>query len=381
MARLSFGLVALFVMAMPAMTSFLGVVEAECVEQINGYPEEGGGGASLWPCGFRDDFIQDHEQDGLPGVRADARGQPASIRDYLNSLVETSAAARNQLSNIAFVKTHKTGSTSMAAILYRYALRHGQKIKKNKYERVDIMHYHISPRGQFNGKWSEAHEHYRGIMRDPDSVNFITVMREPRSHFLSVYYYYLQPINKLSLEEFLSKQPRNPGQFNLLRNPLSAEFGAKTLTQVEHLIAHALPSFKLIFLTDRFDEGLMILRRILGWSMIDMTYITLNETKAGSRRWDGKPFVDTPSFDDLPEKVQNKIDALTTLDQRLYTAAKEEYAKRLQSMSGVIQADLEEFDELQDLVSGYLHANDSSMANAMYRTMNVYNRAPPLTPF
>lgn len=34
-------------------------------------------------------------------------------------------------------------------------------------------------------------------------------------------------------------------------------------------------------------------------------------------------------------------------------------------MSGVIQADLEEFDELQDLVSGYLHANDSSMANAM----------------
>ena len=35
----------------------------KCVEQINGYPEEGGGGASLWPCGFRDGFIQDHEQD------------------------------------------------------------------------------------------------------------------------------------------------------------------------------------------------------------------------------------------------------------------------------------------------------------------------------
>ncbi|CAN0467016.1 unnamed protein product, partial [Scytosiphon promiscuus] len=30
--------------------------------------------------------------------------------------------------NIAFVKTHKTGSTSMAAILYRYAVRHGLKV-------------------------------------------------------------------------------------------------------------------------------------------------------------------------------------------------------------------------------------------------------------
>ena len=51
-------------------------------------------------------------------------------------------------------------------------------------EPVDIMHYHISPNGHFNGKWSEAHKYYRGIMRDPHSVNFITVMREPRSHFL-----------------------------------------------------------------------------------------------------------------------------------------------------------------------------------------------------
>lgn len=39
--------------------------------------------------------------------------------------------------------------------------------------------------------------------------------------------------------------------------------------------------------------------------------------------------------------------------------------QRLQAMSSVIEADLEEFGELQDLVSGYLYANDSSKANAM----------------
>lgn len=40
--------------------------------------------------------------------------------------------------------------------------------------------------------------------------------------------------------------------------------------------------------------------------MIDLTYCDLNETKAGDRRWDGKPFVDRPHFDILPEKARDK---------------------------------------------------------------------------
>ncbi|WP_413872089.1 hypothetical protein [Tateyamaria sp.] len=32
------------------------------------------------------------------------------------------------MANIAFVKTHKTGSTTMASILYRYAVRHDLKV-------------------------------------------------------------------------------------------------------------------------------------------------------------------------------------------------------------------------------------------------------------
>lgn len=64
-------------------------------------------------------------------------------------------------------------------------------------------------------------------------------------------------------------------------------------------------SARKIFLTERFDEGLMALRRLLGWSMIDMTYMKLIQTKAGSKRWDGKPFVDRPSFEELPEQARH----------------------------------------------------------------------------
>ena len=40
-------------------------------------------------------------------------------------------------------------------------------------------------------------------------------------------------------------------------------------------------------------------------------------------------------------------------------------SQRLRPMSNVIDADLEEFKELQKVVSDYLNANDSSKANAM----------------
>lgn len=37
-----------------------------------------------------------------------------------------------QLSNIAFIKTHKTASTTLASILYRYGKRHDSNISKFK---------------------------------------------------------------------------------------------------------------------------------------------------------------------------------------------------------------------------------------------------------
>lgn len=35
-----------------------------------------------------------------------------------------------QLSNLAFFKTHKTGSTTLASIFYRYGVRHNLKVRR-----------------------------------------------------------------------------------------------------------------------------------------------------------------------------------------------------------------------------------------------------------
>lgn len=59
-----------------------------------------------------------------------------------------------------------------------------------------------------------------------------------------------------------------------------------------------------VLLTEQFDEGLMVLRRMLEWDMIDLTYVALFKTKAGNRRYDGKQLVDVPDFDSLRPEVK-----------------------------------------------------------------------------
>ena len=53
------------------------------------------------------------------------------------------------------------------------------------------MHYHIGTSFHLGYKWNAAAEQYKAIMRDPDNINFVTILREPRSHFLSYYYYFI----------------------------------------------------------------------------------------------------------------------------------------------------------------------------------------------
>ena len=53
------------------------------------------------------------------------------------------------------------------------------------------MHYHIGTSSRLGYAWDAVAEQYKTIMRDPDNINFVTVFREPRSHFLSYYYYFV----------------------------------------------------------------------------------------------------------------------------------------------------------------------------------------------
>lgn len=57
---------------------------------------------------------------------------------------------------------------------------------------LDIMHYHIDTPTPRQESWTLAKEHYKGVMRDPLHINFLTIFREPRDRLLSFYTFFVE---------------------------------------------------------------------------------------------------------------------------------------------------------------------------------------------
>ena len=73
---------------------------------------------------------------------------------------------------------------------------------------------------------------------------------------------------------------------------------------------------KKVLLTERFDEGLALLQKMLGWEPIDMTYCKMLQTKKGEKRWDGKPLQNVPKASELPPEVSAKYSRSACVSMR-----------------------------------------------------------------
>ncbi|CAN0161576.1 unnamed protein product [Ectocarpus fasciculatus] len=360
---------------------------------------EGRGGGGRWSAvsnfRFSDGPLGNSQEILLEGSSEDLPVE--AMRDYLNGLVYDSASKKTeQLSNIAFIKTHKTASTTLASILYRYGMRHDSNIAKfdqggtfvdldvaskqvaKQGKRVDIMHYHHAWNGFYSGTWDQARSKYSKIMSDQADVNYVTVLREPVAHYLSYYYYFLNPINKMPIDEYLLKNPHK----KLLYNPLAAEFGIEDMAQMNHFIKKQMPQFKMVLLTERFDEGLALLQRMLQWDPIDMTYCKMLQTKKGEMRWDGKPLENVPKISDLAPEILSHIKARTQLDSKLYQAGTLLYRKYKLEFGPGVDEHFQAFQGVQKVMHRYLDMNTTSDALKWYvGDVDIYDDAPPVLAF
>jgi len=57
---------------------------------------------------------------------------------------------------------------------------------------VDVMPHHVIRRAEFSPPWEVTDKLYRRVMRDPDSINYVTLLREPREHLISFYYFFYE---------------------------------------------------------------------------------------------------------------------------------------------------------------------------------------------
>lgn len=209
-----------------------------------------------------------------------------------------------------FLKTHKTGSSSIHNALWRYANTHNLLVAlmqimdvniTESFNRNMVVEPEIVER-KLNTTFSMIVEHMifnetevAAIM--PEDTVYVTVLRDPVSQFKSMYNFY-KPIrsdcfDNESLSSFadallLAIQNRTStswGRFNCRsgnkgRNQMSLDLGLDpTLFDyppaVRHLIDDIDRRFDLVMITERMDESTILLKHLLCWSTRDVIFFNV----------------------------------------------------------------------------------------------------------
>ncbi|XP_069817580.1 galactosylceramide sulfotransferase [Dendropsophus ebraccatus] len=215
--------------------------------------------------------------------------------------------------NLMFLKTHKTGSSTILNILFRYGEKHQLRFAFPN-GRNDFDYPHYFQRWQVKGYHPGLcyniicnHMRYRhsevNLLIPPDTV-FLTVLRNPALLFESSFQYFLHLIpltwklpgdeSEQKMDSFLHN-PMNyydSSGFNAqyLHNLMTFDLGYDNEMDIEdprvsNILKQLDSRFHLVMLLEYFDESLLLLRDYLCWDMDDVLYFKLNARKdsRGSR--------------------------------------------------------------------------------------------------
>lgn len=230
------------------------------------------------------------------------------VDDFVNDLLsdDTPPPPCKPVNNILFLKTHKTGSSTVTNILNRYGdtrdLMFALPISRSLYSFFWPRPFQL----RFTQAFGRApnilcnHARYNKVPMNwlfpKTTTRYITLLREPTDHFESVFNFFhldkrlFRSKNKvLPLQAFLQnasfylKQVKNiTGLLTLTKNPTLFELGLDTkyhedLDIVRNYIRFLQHEFDIVMLMEHFDESLILLKRRFCWKIEDILYFKLNE--------------------------------------------------------------------------------------------------------
>ncbi|XP_056156807.1 galactose-3-O-sulfotransferase 3 [Lampris incognitus] len=232
--------------------------------------------------------------------------------------------------SVAFLKTHKTASTTMQNLLFRFAERNnltvalpvqacGHQFCYPRSFTSHFVHPHTLPPSIITSHMRFNRAELRRLM--PNDTVYVTILREPASMFESLFSYYNQYCQSFkrvpngSLEAFLEEPWRyyRPDEKDSMyaRNTLTFDLGgdkdrpATDVAYARAFMAEVERVFSLVMIAEHFDESLVLLRHLLSWDLDDVLYVKLNMRTPSSKR-------------SLTPGLPAKIRTWNSLDARLY---------------------------------------------------------------
>ena len=224
--------------------------------------------------------------------------------------------------SVALIKVHKTGSSTVASILYRYGIRRGLSfvMTKQKYQyypnTIDKSYTTFYPACK-QDKYDILNIHSRYNGRDVltkymhKDTYVIATLRHPMDQMISAlkYYGYVDKLKEMgkTIQDFFDNPrylTRDHMALLLTWNPMSYVIGLndfnipsglkksslendlKYTKEIERFLNWTEDNIDFFMISEKLDESLILLKDRLGWRIEDMIYFSLNTAASPPERND-----------------------------------------------------------------------------------------------
>ena len=272
--------------------------------------------------------------------------------------------------NVVFLKTHKTGSSTILNILQRYSDHRNLSMVLPG---LPEANHKLGWPNMFTNKYVFEHEEGRkynvfanharftkqnilNMMKDPKNTKFVTILRDPLYQLESSAAYFgynkIFNISRLNMtarflektendRDELWKMTRRPREsmLYLVKNPNAFDLGFRTWIENEESILKAVDTvrkdFNLVMISDYMLESLVLLKDELCWDLEDVTHFTLNKRPKKNRQ----PITDTPQ---RREQIRN----WSSIDYALFDYYNQTLWHRIAEKGEQFQRDVEKLKTL-----------------------------------
>lgn len=225
-----------------------------------------------------------------------------SVPDNKTNTTQFTAPKSNIVTHVGFLKVHKAGSTTMQNMFFRFGLKHNLNViipKQGNYlfSRSSATVPKV-PKGFSHYDIFACHTVYsKGLYSQllPKDQVKIGIIREPLDRMISAAYYYrdvwgVSYLKKVPAANFIHNIVNEPEKyeksfFSRTRNSMGKDFGFPSTmkrgdtTAIKQKLDILNQEFALVMKTEQFDESLVLMRRILSWSISDIIYLLANTHK------------------------------------------------------------------------------------------------------
>ena len=278
-----------------------------------------------------------------------------------------------------FLKTHKTGGSTIVNILFRYgdsrnltfALGAGHLAWPQRFHISQVLPFYRQPNilcshTVFNKKplnWLFPRE----------ISKYVTIIRNPVDTFESLFNYYklgkvlgLEGDPVVSLEKFLERASSFYNKFGAkkrrinARNPMMFDLGLsqkyfQNYTAVTEYINFLNKEFDLVMIMDYFDESLILLKRLLCWEIDDILHVKVNER------------LDKEKASNLSDRVKENIKRWNKADVLLFTYFNATFWKKIEMEGSGFYEDLSVFRERRLKLQQMCFENGTGAVQEVFR--------------